>query len=99
MPLLETAPLDINASLLSAFRDQPLNLSDLEAVRLILRGDSIIDWNRANFRSMAEVDRYLRLHRINVSEPEDLWRLQYVHGEAVNYLEEHLGLQEPAGCL
>ena len=96
MPLLETAPLDINASLLSAFRDQPLNLSDLEAVRLILRGDSIIDWNRANFRSMAEVDRYLQLHRINVSEPEDLWRLQYVHGEAVNYLEEHLGLQFPA---
>ena len=94
--MLETASLDINASLLNAFADQPLNLSDLEAVRLILRGDSIIDWNRANFRSMAEVDRYLWLHQLNISEPEDLWRLQYVHGEAVNYLEEHLGLHFPA---
>ena len=96
MPLLETVPLDINASLQSAFRDQPLKLSDLEAVRLILRGNSIIDWNRANFRTIREVDRYLHLHQLNVSKPEDLWRLQYVHGEAVNYLEEHLGLQFPA---
>ena len=93
---MENAPLDIHASLLHAFRDHPLNLSDLEAVRLILRSDSIIDWNRANFRTMAEVDRYLQLHQLNISEPEDLWRLQYVHGEAVNYLEEHLGLQFPA---
>jgi uncharacterized protein (TIGR04552 family) len=96
MPHLETAPLNINASLLSAFRDQPLNLSDLEAVRLVLRGDSVIDWNRANFRTIQEVDRYLRLHQIDISKPGDLWRLQYVHGEAVNYLEEHLGLSFPA---
>jgi len=95
MLFLEKAPPDINASLLSAFGDQPLNLSDLEAVRLILRGDSIIDWNRANFRNQQEVDRYLRLHQLDVSKPEDLWRLRYVHGEAVNYLEEHLGLQFP----
>ncbi|MDG1479753.1 MAG: TIGR04552 family protein [Myxococcota bacterium] len=90
-----TEPLDINASLLSAFRDQPLSLSDLEAVRLVLNGDSIIDWNRANFRTIQEVDRYLRLHQLDISKPEDLWRLQYVHGEAVNYLEEHLGLSFP----
>jgi len=96
MLLLATEPLDINASLLSAFRDQPLSLSDLEAVRLVLNGDSIIDWNRANFRTIQEVDRYLRLHQLDISKPEDLWRLQYVHGEAVNYLEEHLGLSFPA---
>ena len=95
MLLLATEPLDINASLLSAFRDQPLSLSDLEAVRLMLNGDSIIDWNRANFRTIQEVDRYLRLHQLDISKPEDLWRLQYVHGEAVNYLEEHLGLSFP----
>ncbi|MFT5685058.1 MAG: hypothetical protein ACI8RZ_006004 [Myxococcota bacterium] len=96
MLLLATEPLDINASLLSAFRDQPLNLSDLESVRLVLNGDSIIDWNRANFRTIQEVDQYLRLHQLDISKPEDLWRLQYVHGEAVNYLEEHLGLSFPA---
>ncbi len=87
--------MDINASILHAFHDQPINLSDLEAVRLLLSGNSVIDWNRASFRSHEEVDQYLLLHRLNLSDPEDRWRLRYVHGEAVNYLEEHLGLTFP----
>jgi len=87
--------LEIDASMLKAFAKEPLNLSDLEAVRLMLRGNSIIDWNRANFRSYHEVDRYLNLHRLNLDDPEDRWRLSFVHGEAINYLEEHLGLQFP----
>ncbi|MEL6341633.1 MAG: TIGR04552 family protein [Myxococcota bacterium] len=90
-----TERLDINASLMRVFGDHPINLSDLEAVRLILSGNSVIDWNRANFRSLHEVDRYLHLHRLNMDDPEDRWRLRYVHGEAVNYLEEHLGLRFP----
>lgn len=94
---MESPPrLDIQASLLSAFQGDPINLSDLEAVRLILSGNSIIDWNRANFCSHVQVDRYLHLHRLNLTTPEDEWRLRYVHGEAVNYLEEHLGLTFPA---
>lgn len=88
--------LNIDASLKHAFGDHPINLSDLEAVRLILSGNSVIDWNRSNFRSMTEVDRYLRLHRLNMDDSEDRWRLRYVHGEAVNYLEEHLGLRFPS---
>jgi uncharacterized protein (TIGR04552 family) len=88
--------LDIDASILRAFGDDPINLSDLAAARLLLSGNSIIDWNRASFRNIAEVDRYLRLHRLNMDDPEDRWRLRYVHGEAINYLEEHLGLRFPA---
>ena len=88
--------LSVDASLLAAFGDSPINLSDLEAARLLLSGSSVIDWNRANFRSLDEVDRYLRLHRLNMDDPEDRWRLRYVHGEAINYLEEHLGLHFPA---
>jgi uncharacterized protein (TIGR04552 family) len=87
--------LKIDASILNTFGDTPVDLSDLEAVRLLLGGSSIIDWNRANFRSIEQVDRYLRLNRLNMDDPEDRWRLNYVHGEAINYLEEHLGLQFP----
>ena len=87
--------LDIEASLSHALGGEPLNLSDLEAVRLILGGNSIIDWNRANFRTLDEVDRYLRLHRLDMRDAGDRWRLEYVHGEAINYLEEHLGLRFP----
>ena len=40
--------IDFNASLLEALGGS-IDLSDLEAIRLILRGNSVIDWNRANF--------------------------------------------------
>ena len=62
----EKRSLDMHASITEALGSE-LSLSDLEAVRLILRGNSIIDWNRANFRSLDEADRFLRLHLFNVS--------------------------------
>lgn len=72
-----------------------LDLADLEAVRLVLRGNSVIDWNRAVFPDVDHVDRFLRLNCIEPTDPEDQRRLRYVHQEAVTYLEEHLGLRFP----
>ena len=73
-----------------------LSLADLEAVRLVLRGDSVIDWNKAVFPDLAAVDHYLRLHRLDWQDPEDRRRVEYVHIQAISYLEEHLGLRFPA---
>ncbi len=85
----------IDASLRSALGDEPLDLGDVETVRLILQGDSIIDWNRAHFRSLADVDRFLGLHLLDLSRDEDVARLEFVYAEAINYLEEHVGLRFP----
>ena len=52
----------LHASLIEALGGD-IGLSDLEAVRLLLRGSSVIDWNRANFRSYEEVDRFFSLHQ------------------------------------
>jgi uncharacterized protein (TIGR04552 family) len=87
--------LDIDASLTAALGGRPLNLGDLDAVRLMLHGNSIIDWNRAHFSSIEEVDRFLGLHLLDRSDPEDRRRLRFVFGEAVNYMQEHLGLSFP----
>ena len=38
-----------------------IGLSDLEAVRLILSGNSVIDWDRANFRTLEEVNQFLKV--------------------------------------
>ena len=73
----------------------PLALGDLDAIRLILKGNSVVDWNRAHFPSVADVDRFLRLHLLHPDDPEDQRRLRFVHGEAISYLEEHLDLQFP----
>ena len=75
--------------------DMPLDLGDIEAVRLLLRGNSVIDWNRVHFQTHEEVDQFLRLHLFEPGDPDDEARLRLVHSEAVNYLEQHLGLHFP----
>ena len=69
-----------------------VTLSDLEAVRLILSGNSVIDWNRANFRTPAEVERFLSVQYLDWSDPIDNERILYLYNASVNFLEKHLGL-------
>jgi uncharacterized protein (TIGR04552 family) len=61
-------------------------LGDLERMRLILRGGSVIDWRRLHFATKAEVDRYLRLCLFEPDDPFDRARLQRILDEAVDYL-------------
>ncbi|HEX9576353.1 MAG TPA: TIGR04552 family protein [Myxococcales bacterium] len=61
-------------------------LGDLERMRLILRGGSVIDWRRLHFQSKSEVDRYLRLCLFEPDDPFDRARLQRILDEAVDYL-------------
>ena len=83
------------SSRMAALPDLALTPDQLETVRLIVHGNSVIDWNRSNFRSRDDVTRFLKLHQLDVNDPEDQRRLRFVYGEAVNYLEDHLGLNFP----
>ena len=67
-----------------------IGLSDLESVRLILSGNSVIDWERANFRTLNEVDRFLQVLHLDWNDPADRLRIQQVFKDAVLFLEEHL---------
>ena len=96
MPVSLEPSLDVPAAMPLADLGADLDLGDVDAIRLLLKGNSVIDWNRAHFRDRAAVDRFLGLHLLDLSEPEDRRRLRFVHGEAVHYLQEHLGLQFPA---
>jgi uncharacterized protein (TIGR04552 family) len=91
---MRTNRLDIDASLQSLI-DSGIGLSDLEAVRLILSGNSVIDWNRANYRNFTEVDRFFSLHLLDLKDPNDARRIHYLHSSSITYLEEHLGLRFP----
>ncbi len=85
----------VDASMRQLLAGGPLGVGDLDAIRLVLKGNSIIDWNRAHFPNRAAVDRFLQLHLLDLSHTEDQRRLRFVHNEAVNYLEEHLGITFP----
>jgi len=84
------------ASHMSALPRLALTPEQVDTIKLIVHGNSVIDWNRATFRTLEEVDRFFRLQLLDIDDPEDQRRIRFVYGEAVNYLEEHLGLHFPA---
>ncbi len=63
-----------------------MGLMDIEVLRLILRGGSVIDWRRLNFHDHGEIDRFLRLSLFDPSDPKDLERLRDILGKSVAYL-------------
>jgi uncharacterized protein (TIGR04552 family) len=61
-------------------------LKELERIRLILRGGSVIEWRRLHFTTRDEVDRFLRLCLIDPSNPADEAWVREVLTGAVSYL-------------
>jgi uncharacterized protein (TIGR04552 family) len=87
--------LNLDSPVRGRFGARSLDLLDLEAVRLILQGSSVIDWHRLNFTNRSDVDAFLRLHLMDPGNPEDHERLRFVFNQSVNYLEENLDLRFP----
>src|SRR6185295_14915771 len=72
-----------------------LTLADTDAVRLLLRGDSVIDWHRLNYADHAEVDRFLRLNEFDPENDEEMARLEEVRSDAVEYLSRAFAMAIP----
>jgi uncharacterized protein (TIGR04552 family) len=76
-------------------RIEEFSLADLEAVRLILRGDSVIDWHRLNFKSEDEVRECLLAQEFHPDEPADQKQLEAMKGEAISFLRRHFEFPIP----
>jgi uncharacterized protein (TIGR04552 family) len=61
-------------------------LADLEAIRLILRGDSVIDWRRLDLETEADARDFLETQELRPDEPADQTRAEHVKSEAIAYL-------------
>ena len=70
-------------------------LADLEAVRILLRGDSVIDWHRLNFEGTEEIRDFVRAHELSPDNPEDRERMDVVKQEAIAYLKRHFDYPIP----
>ncbi len=68
---------------------EEFTVADLETVRLVLRGDSVIDWHRLNLKSEAEVKDLLAAQEFRPDDPADRARMEAIKGEAINYLRRH----------
>ncbi len=71
------------------------SLADLEAVRLALRGDSVIDWHRLDFATLDEVDSFLRANEFDPDDSLDLGRMNHVKQEAIGYLRRQFHYPVP----
>jgi uncharacterized protein (TIGR04552 family) len=72
-----------------------VDLDDLESIRLVLFGRSVVDWHRLAFADYAEVDRFLRVNEFDPESLEDMARLEEIRGEAVEYLGHNFNLSIP----
>ncbi len=75
----------------------PYGLQEVEQVRLLLRGCSVIDWRRLNMRDLDHVDRLLLRLGFRPDDPDDEERLWHIHGQAVEYLERNFDLKLSPG--
>ncbi len=87
--------LELDTSISRSMEPLRLSLEDVEALRVLLAGGSVVDWHKAAFADLASVDRLLRLHLMDPDDPQDQARLRYLFDEAASYVEEYLQLRIP----
>lgn len=68
-----------------------MGLAELETVRLILRGSSVLDWTRLHLEDTAAVDHFLQLNLFDARDPRDERRLRDILSQAVDYLRNAFG--------
>ena len=73
-----------------------LVLLDVEALRLVLLGTSVIDWQRLAFTQRSDIDRFLRLCQFDPGSPTDQLWMRGVIDDAVNYLRETFRYRVPS---
>ena len=72
-------------------RVEEMGLKELERIRLMLRGGSVIEWRRMHFQERDEVDRFLKLCQLDLSRPVDEAWARVVLADAVEYLRRTFG--------
>jgi uncharacterized protein (TIGR04552 family) len=80
----------------SAFRPiDKFRLGDLEALRLVLRGGSVIDWHRLNFGGEDEAADFIHAQEIDLNVESDRERAENVKQDAIDYLRRHFDFPIP----
>ena len=70
-------------------------LHDIEAVRLILTGGSVVDWHRLNFQDETDARAFIANHELRLDDPRDQAFIEHLKNEAINYLRRNFGFAIP----
>jgi uncharacterized protein (TIGR04552 family) len=72
-----------------------LSLAELEAIRLLLRGGSVIDWHRLNFMEPREVQEFLLAQELDLTQAADVARAEAIKNSAISYLRRNFDFPIP----
>ena len=72
-----------------------LTLADLESIRLLLRGGSVIDWARLAFRTEQDVNEFVAAHEFDLSDPASRARSEAIKNAAIQYLRRNFDFPIP----
>jgi uncharacterized protein (TIGR04552 family) len=70
-------------------------LHDVESLRLILRGSSVIDWHRLNFDSNEQVRAFVRNHEFDLDDPSDRAYTETIKSQSIAYLRRNYAFAIP----
>jgi uncharacterized protein (TIGR04552 family) len=70
---------------------EAMGVKELETLRLVLRGGSVVDWRRLDLQTKTEVDRFLEINLFDLTDPRDERRLRAILSQAVDYLRTVFG--------
>jgi len=76
-------------------RIDEFDLFDAETVKLILSGDSVVDWYRLNLHSEAQAIELLEAMEYRPKEASDRAHLQHIAEEAISFLRRHFDFPMP----
>ncbi len=80
-------------------RLRAMSLAELERVRLILRGGSVVDWYRLLFETTDDARAFVRLQGGDPDDPRDQARLHALRATAARYLHDEHAYRVPAELL
>lgn len=69
-------------------------LSDVAAVSLVIRGGSVLDWDRLHL-TPPEIGTLCRAHRLDLDDPADVALVTRIRDEAIAYLSEQFDFPIP----
>jgi len=76
-------------------RLEEFTLSDLEALALMLGGESVIDWHKLHVTTAEEAREIIAAQELSPDDPRDRERMDHLKGEAISYLRRHFEFPIP----
>ncbi len=72
-----------------------LDAQDIESLRLVLAGESVVNWAQLATRSAESARRILRVNGFDPASPNDAGRTRALYAAAARYIEDNFGYSFP----